>query len=186
MAITMDYSQASEGNGNIQDGVYECIINRFGFDNYKDREFIKFDLIVRNDVPQKYQNKHIFDNFYPKKDTGKYAMGYIYMIGVKAAMQDGKKYADTAAMLADFTGHAVKVTVKNEEYNGKTYPHIKSWEPTAFPQLQHRWKDSGNATPMYNQQPVFGQQSQTHQPATNDQFSNGGQSVDVPADDLPF
>jgi len=186
MAITMDYSQASEGNGDIQDGTYECVINRFGFDNFKNREFIKFDLIVRNDVPQKYQNKHIFDNQYPKKDTGEYAMGYLFMIGKNAGIPDHKAWADLAAMLNDFAGHAVKVTVKNEEYNGKTYPHIKKWEPTAFPQLQHRWKDSGNVVPTSNQKPVFGQQPQTPQPAANDPFSNSGQSVDVSDDDLPF
>ena len=185
MAITMDYSQASEGNDDIQDGVYECVINCFGFDNYKDREFIKFDLIVRNDVPQKYKNKHIFDNFYPKKDTGKYAMGYIYMIGVKAAMQDGKKYADTAAMLADFTGHAVKVTVKNEEYNGKTYLHIKKWEPTAFPQIQHRWKDSKDESSS-NSNPSFGTPAQAGQTNTADPFANNGKPIDISDDDLPF
>lgn len=185
MGIKMDYSQAAEGNGDIQDGVYECIINRFGFDNFKDREFIKFDLIVRNDVPQKYQSKHIFDNFYPKKDTGKYAMGYIYMIGVKAAMQDGKEYADTAAMLADFTGHAVKVTVKNEEYNGKTYPHIKKWEPTAFPQIQHRWKDSKDVSSS-NSNPSFGTPAQANPTNKADSFANSGQPIDVSDDDLPF
>lgn len=185
MALTMDYSQASEGNGDIQDGVYECVINRFGFDHFKDREFIKFDLIVRNDVPQKYQNKHIFDNFYPKKDTGKYAMGYIYMIGVKAAMQDGKKYADVAAMLADYTGHAVKVTVKNEEYNGKTYPHIKKWEPTAFPQIQHRWKDS-RATSASSSNSSSSEPVQANQTNTANPFVNNGQPIDVSDDDLPF
>lgn len=185
MAITMDYSQAAEGSGDIQDGVYECVINRFGFDNYKDREFIKFDLIVRNDVPQKYQNKHIFDNQYPKKDTGEYAMGYLFMIGKNAGIPDHKEYADLTEMLADFSGHAVKVTVKNEEYNGKTYPHIKKWEPTSFPQMQHRWKDSrATSAPSSNSSssaPVQANQTNTANP-----FVNNSQPINISDDDLPF
>ncbi|MFY1720178.1 DUF669 domain-containing protein [Lacticaseibacillus paracasei] len=185
MGIKMDYSQAAEGNGDIQDGVYECVINRFGFDNYKDREFIKFDLIVRNDVPQKYQNKHIFDNQYPKKDTGEYAMGYLFMIGKNAGIPDHKEWNDLASMLRDFAGHAVKVTVKNEEYSGKTYPHIKKWEPTAFPQIQHRWKDSKDASSS-NSNPSFGTSAQASQANTADPFANSGQPIDVSDDDLPF
>lgn len=33
---------------------------------------IKFDFVVRSDVEQLYQNKHIFKNFYPDRNTGAY------------------------------------------------------------------------------------------------------------------
>lgn len=169
MGLKMDFSQASQG-GDIEPGVYECVISHFGFDSFNDREFIKFDLIVRNDVQQKYQNKHIFDNFYPKKDTGEYSMGFLYMVGKAAHLEDGKEYADLQAMLADYAGHPVLLTIANETYNGKTRPRIKNWAESKFPQVQHKWKDGQPSTPTAGPSP----------------FANDGQPVDISDDDLPF
>lgn len=71
----MNYSFRSVENtsGLMAEGEYECYVKSCGFTETKSgNPCIKFDFVVRSDVPQQYQNKHIFKNFYPDHATGQY------------------------------------------------------------------------------------------------------------------
>lgn len=143
MAFTLDFSQAS--NGTIKDGTYEVVI----FNVLEDAtpggaEYMNFDMIVRNDVKQPYQNSHIFPRVWRAKDTGKYNAGMINTIAQAANLTDGKSYQSLKDLMSDFINHPVKVTVKNEkkEYKGKTYDdlNVKRWNKSDYPNVQHQFK----------------------------------------------
>lgn len=143
MPFTLDFSKAN--NGTIADGTYEAVI----FNVLEDAtpggaEFMNFDLVVRNDVEQKYQNAHIFQRVWRARDTGKYSAGMINTIAQAANLDDGKSYQSLEDLMSDFLDHPVKVTVKNEEneYKGKIYEdlNIKRWNKSDYPNVQHQFK----------------------------------------------
>lgn len=176
MAFEMDYSKASEGS--VTDGTYEAVIKTVQFKVTKnDKQYINFDLVIRNDIEQHYQNMHVFDKAWPKKGTLDYSMGYLFMIGMKAGIPNKKKFDSINEMLADLVGKPVKVTVKNEtsEYNGKTYTNlnIKKWEKSEFPDVQHKWKDEK-------------EESDDDGAQGTDPFVGNGAPIDISDDDLPF
>lgn len=143
MAFTLDFSQAN--NGTIKDGTYEAVI----FNVLEDAtpggaEYMNFDMIIRNDVQQSYQNAHIFQRVWRAKDTGKYNAAMINTIAQAANLTDGKSYQSLKDLMSDFINHPVKVTVKNEknEYKGKTYDdlNVKRWNKSDYPNVQHQFK----------------------------------------------
>ena len=166
MAFTLDFSKADEGN--VADGTYETVISTVAEDAAKTgTEFLNFDLIVRNDVDQKFKNSHIFQKIYRNKETGKYPEGRLMAIAKAAGLNDGKHYNSFEDFCNDFQGQPIQVTVRTNtsEYQGKTYTDLNvtrgGWKKTAFPQVQHQWKkgmEPTSATP----------------------------AVDVSDDDLPF
>lgn len=54
-------------------GDYEVYVKSCGYaTTLNGNDCIKFDFVVREDVEQDYQRKHIFKNFWPNRDTGEY------------------------------------------------------------------------------------------------------------------
>lgn len=53
---------------------------------------IKFDFVVRSDVEQPYQNKHIFKNFYPDRDTGAYPADKIGKYANSLGIEKGQEF----------------------------------------------------------------------------------------------
>lgn len=156
MSFTLDFSKAN--NGTIADGTYEAVI----FNVLEDAtpggaEFMNFDLIIRNDVEQKYQNAHIFQRVWRSKSTGKYSVGMINTIAQAASLDDGKPYQSLGDLMSDFLDHPVKVTVKNEknDYKGKIYEdlNIKRWNKSDYPSVQHQFK-KGVQKPQPTSKPV--------------------------------
>lgn len=150
MSFTLDFSKAN--NGTIADGTYEAVI----FNVLEDAtpggaEYMNFDMIVRNDVQQPYQNSHIFQRVWRAKDTGKYNAGMINTIAQAANLADGKSYQSLKDLMSDFINHPVKVTVKNEknEYKGKTYDdlNVKRWSKSDYPNVQHQFKSGAVPQP---------------------------------------
>lgn len=177
MAFEMDYSKATEGS--VSDGTYEAIIKSAQFKLSKsEKQYINFDLVIRNDVKQHYHNMHIFNKAWPKKGTRDYSMPFLFMIGMNAGIPNKMKFDSLDDMLAQFAGKPVKVTVKNEtsEYNGKEYTNlnIKKWAKTEFPDVQHKWKTESEET------------SNLSGPQETGSFADNGQPVQIDEDDLPF
>jgi Protein of unknown function (DUF669) len=73
MNFKIDYNEAISGFQLIKDGEYEVVINRC-FENSTPggSMFIDFDLVIRNDFNQEYQNKHVFHKIWQTKATGEY------------------------------------------------------------------------------------------------------------------
>lgn len=172
--FSLDFNDTFTG-GKVEDGTYEVIIERVNEDaTPSGAEFTNFQMVIRNDIEQKFGNMKIWERIWRAKATGKYNMMMFNTIGKAAQLQSGKTYQNIDELLADYVGKALKVTVKNEksEYNGKTYENlnVKKWENTEFPNIQHQFKNSGNNT--------GGQAPQTgNTPIDNTQ---------VEAEDLPF
>ena len=69
----MGFKAVKNDGGLMKAGDYECYLKSCGYSVTKNgNECIKFDFVVREDVEQEYQKKHIFKNFWPDRDTGEY------------------------------------------------------------------------------------------------------------------
>lgn len=149
MAFTLDTNDVFEGG--IQDGIYEVVIDKvIPKTTPGGTDYVQFDMIVRNDVDQKFKNVHIFHSVWKAKATGKYNPKSFNTIGKACQMQNGKVYNDFNEMLADFEKRVCKVKVKNEisTYNGNTYENtnVKEWYETQLIQCNHSFKTKDNMT----------------------------------------
>ena len=139
MTFNLDFNDVFEGAKSIPDGDYEVVINQCGENATPNgAEYIEFDLIIRNDVVQQYQNKHIFHKVWKEKKTGKYNMKTFNTIGKACQLQNGKTYKTFQELLEDFVLKTARVTIKNEEseYKGKTYINANVyWNQSTFPGL---------------------------------------------------
>lgn len=158
----------------VTDGKYEAVINSVAEDATKGgTQFINLDLIIRNDIKnQSFANAHIFTRVFKSKQSGKYPKGIIFTIARAAGMPDKTHFESLEDYFQKLWHKPVLVTVKNEksEYNGKTYENlnVKRWEISKFPEVQHKFKESNKET------------------GSTDPFANGGQSIDISDDQLPF
>lgn len=168
----LNYSEVTEMN--VADGKYEAVINSVSEDATKGgAQFINLDLIIRNDIKnQSFANAHIFTKVFKSKQNGKYPKGMIFAIGKAAGIPDKTHFESLEDYFQKLWHKPVLVTVKNEksEYNGKTYENlnVKRWEISKFPEVQHKFKESNKET------------------GSTDPFANGGQSIDISDDQLPF
>lgn len=168
--IQLDFSQADNTNSRIEDGTYEALIVSVGEDATKNgSEFMNFNLVIRNDIDQRFKNFHVWQRIFRSKTDDTYPMRWINQIAKNAQMENGKKYHSYKELMDDFWNRPVKVTVKNEksEYNGKTYENtnIKNWAPTDFPNVQHKAKSENK---------------------DKDPFDKDNDTVDIKNSDLPF
>jgi hypothetical protein len=167
--FSLDFTDVFEGK--IEDGNYEILINRVSEDATPGgAEFVEFDLIVRNDVDQKYKNVHIFHKVWKAKDTGKYNMKTFNTIGKACQLQNGKSYKSLNELLDDYVRKTAIVNVKNEdsEYGGKKYTNtnVKYWAKSNLTgPSRHQFKND-NAS------------------KTVSELMNSG--IDIKDDDLPF
>lgn len=169
MSVELDFSKVNDTNRRVEDGTYEVIIKKVDHDATDGgSEYRNFDLVIRNDIEQKFQNFHIWMRMYANKTTGDYSMAWIAQIAQAAGMENGKKYKSFDDLFDDFTGRAVKVSVKNEksDWQGKEYENtnVKYWDTTSFPNIQHQWKEKKAADP----------------------FAGSGETIEVDVNDLPF
>lgn len=98
----MSYSFKSVENsgGLMAQGDYEVYVKSCGVTTTKaGNECISFDFVVRADVNQPYQNKHIFKKFYPDRDTGKYPAEKIGKYANALGIEKGQEFE-----LDDLTG----------------------------------------------------------------------------------
>lgn len=143
MAFTTDFSEVQEF-ADFKAKEYEMIV----FDAYEEEnkdgtnKAVVIDYVVRNDVDQDKQNAHLWDRQWRSKETGKYHMGFLMGKAKALGIPEGKKYNNMEEFLADFKGRAAKIKVKLEEYNGQEYPRVQYTNATAFPQINHEWKEA--------------------------------------------
>lgn len=155
--FSLDFNNTLQGD--IKDGIYEVVIDHVREDATKNgAEFANVQMTVRNDLDQPHKNQKIWERIFKAKETGKYNMMMFNTIGKAAQLQNGKTYNSFDELLEDYRGKPVQVLVKNEtsEYNGNTYENlnVKQWKQTAFPNVQHQWKESNDSGNSNNGSPL--------------------------------
>lgn len=160
----------------IPEGSYECIIKQAGVTATPGGTlYFSVRFVVRNDVPQKYQNRNIYHAIWQKKpekqtDDDKSVDGFSYKqlmnLCQYAGLPKGKSYETLNELADDLRGKCVQISVKYQEWNGKTNTNI--WcSSTKNPDCKH----------------VDQTQNQTYAPVR----PTANTDVDISADDdLPF
>lgn len=172
MAFSTDYDNL--GSGMIPEGDYECVIISAsqGFTKSGAENFTA-NMVIREDVPQKYQGKHIFHTIWRKKDptaddmkVDGFSFKQIMQLARGAELPNGKLYETLDDLGNDLVGKFIKVTVEHQEYKGKPTERVKWINKTEHPR--------GSTT--------VSQDSQ-HQPP---QRQKQGSVSDLADDDLPW
>lgn len=171
MAFSINYE-----TDNIPEGNYECIIRQAGVTATPGGTlYFSVRFVVRNDVPQKYQNKNIYHAIWQKKpekqtDNDKSVDGFSYKqlmnLCQYAGLPKGKSYETLNELADDLRGKCVQISVKYQEWNGKTTTNI--WcSSTNNPDCKH----------------VDKTQNQSYEPVSSTAIAETEISPD---DDLPF
>lgn len=144
--FTINHDEAMDTSV-IEEGIYEVLVVKAFEDVSKNGSiFINLHLVVRNDVDQKYKNKYIFASIWQNKETGQYHSGMINTVAKALKIENGKRFNSLQELLDDFLNKTARVTVKHEEYNGRTYERVQSWEPSRFNTCNHVFKESQNTS----------------------------------------
>lgn len=69
----MGFKSIKNDGGMMKPGDYEVYVKSCSYATTQSgNECIKFEFVVRDDIAQDYQKKHVFKNFWPNRDTGLY------------------------------------------------------------------------------------------------------------------
>lgn len=152
----IDYEDIKEF-GDLEPGEYEVVVHT-AIENVTNNGaiFMDIQLVVRNDIQQKFKNFRIFHKVFQSKADGQYHMGFINAMAKAFQIPDGKQLNSVDALLNEFKGKAAKVRIDNREYNGKKYAEVKQWYVSSFPQVNHQWKgaDSPNTPGVQDFHPI--------------------------------
>lgn len=139
MAFSTDYSNV----GLIAEGDYECVIaEAFSNSTKNGAEYFSVNFVIRDDVPQKYQKKHLFHSIWRKKEPtaddmkiGGFSFGQIMALSKAAQLPNGKAYETLDELGNDLEGRCVKVHVSHEfnEYYGEDRERVKWINKTEHP-----------------------------------------------------
>lgn len=141
MGFKFDTNNTFGEGGQMPAGNYEVLINKCELDHTKGgKEYVRIDLVVRDDVIQKYQNAFIFEKAWKGTQTGEYNMKQFNTMAKACNLGDGQEFATFEDMLAVFVGKPVKVRTEYEEYNGNQNLRVRSWMRTDYPQVNHMGK----------------------------------------------
>lgn len=128
MGFKANWSEAAQSNSLKPEGDYECLIAKVEERVTKNgKENLNISMVIRNDVEQNYKNGYIFDTLWKKKEPTNadlqvkgYSYGQIMALGKAAGLPDGKEYDSLEQFLEELIKKPVRVTIKHEEYNGKS------------------------------------------------------------------
>ncbi len=138
--FTINHDEAMD-MGLIDEGTYEVVVTKAFEDATPNGAiFINLHLVVRNDIDQANKNRYVFGSIWQSKETGQYHPGMINTVAKALRIENGKRFNTLQEMLNDFVGKTARVTVKHEEYNGKTNARIQNWEQSRFIQCNHQFK----------------------------------------------
>lgn len=168
MALKLD--EKNTGFKILEPGEYEVYPTVFSKEVAKTsgNKMAQFNYVVRDDVDQEGQGQEIrFDNFVESPASA----WRINQASVAAGLDMDAEYEDVWDWAGAFVNRAVRVVVGHREYNGKTFPEVKSFLPSMYGGTYEGKPDSAaNHAPSFN----------------NDPFKNDGGAIDISDDDLPF
>ncbi len=144
----------TNGSELLPKGKYEFIIKQANINATKGGTlYFSVRLVVRNDVPQKYQNKNIYHAIWQKKpdrqtEDDKKVDGYSFKqlmnLCETAGLPGGKSYETLNDLGADLVGRAVQAEIIHDTYQDKTSEKVKWFSKTAYPDCKHTDKAQMN------------------------------------------
>lgn len=143
MAFSTDYDNL--GSGMLPEGDYECIVVSAsqGFTKGSTENFTA-NMVIREDVPQEYQGKHIFHTIWPKNEptaddmkVDGLSFKQIMQLARGAELPNGKSYETLDELGNDLVGRCVKVTIEHQTYKGNTSARVKWINKTEHPRENH-------------------------------------------------
>jgi hypothetical protein len=88
---------------------------------------IQFNYVIRDDVEQEFKGRELrYDNFTVTDN----AMWRINQASKAAGLDMSKDFATPEDWAQEFKNKAIRVTVGQRTYNGKTYPEVKGFKPS--------------------------------------------------------
>lgn len=156
-----DYTSTKNGEL-LPEGRYECVIKQAHINATKGGAlYFSVRLVVRNDVPQKYQNKNIYHTIWQKKpdrqtEDDKKVDGYSFKqlmnLCEMAGLPGGKSYETLNDLGTDLLGRPVQAEIIHDTYQDKKSERVKWFSKTAYPDCKHTDKaqtgvSAGSAQP---------------------------------------
>lgn len=151
MGFKNNYEQATQGSSIKPEGDYECIITAIEEKTTKNGATgLNITMVIRNDVQgQKYGNACLFHTLWKRKcpneydlQVNGYGFGQVMALGKAAGLPDGKDYDSLKQFCEELINKCIRVTVKHEEYKGKTQELISYINPTNYPNCKHTFKQA--------------------------------------------
>lgn len=188
MGFKANQSEATQQSNIKPEGDYECLIQ--SIEEHITRNGatgLNVAMVIRNDVQQNYKNAYIFHTLWKRKEPTEadkqvngYGFGQVMALGKASGLPDGKEYDSLHQFCEELVGKPLSVTIKHEEYNGKTQERVSWLNPTKFPEVNHIAKPKAVNNDTYantNQNQSFAAPISTQQQGFTDM------PID---DDLPF
>lgn len=130
----------------VEAGVYEGLITGYEYRVTKNgKKSISLNIAIRNDIEQKFKNSNLFYNIWATdKPDVRTIEGYVsFSIATVAKACGLPEKIDVSSLeelLALFIKNPVRVTVEQDEYNGKTYANITKIEQSTYTIINHKFK----------------------------------------------
>lgn len=145
MAFQINHKEAS--GGILPEGEYEVIVKNahIGATN-GGAPCINFQLAIRNDCGQAHAGYTIYDSLYQRREptpadlaVDGFSAKQIQALSKAAGLADGKRYSGIDEWADDLVGRLLRVTIRHEDYNGKTRARVQWRNETRFPDCKHVW-----------------------------------------------
>lgn len=153
MGFSTDYSEVNSFEL-IPKGEYEVIIKSIEERTTQNGATgLNLTLVIRNDVEQKYQNRFLFHTLWKRREPTQadmqvqgYSFKQVMSLAKAAALPSGKSYESVQALCDELIGHAIRVTVGHDEYNGQLREVVKFMNESKFPECRHVYKEKLTVT----------------------------------------
>lgn len=92
---------------------------------------ISLDMVIREDVQQMNQRRHIFDSLFKSRETGMYNMQRIQSICKCAGLPEGDEYPDEYALCNMLMMRNIRIVVKQmmDDYKGEKVAKVHYYKP---------------------------------------------------------
>ncbi len=154
--FTTDY----ENESLLPEGDYECIVKGAFVTatngNYP-KEYFSVRLVIRNDVPQKFQNKIIFHAIFWRnedkqtaddKKIGGYSFKQVMNLCKGVGVPKGKSFKDLNELGEFITGKCCLVHIVHDTWNGNTQAKVAWTNETKYPNCTHTFPEKSDGKPL--------------------------------------
>ena len=187
MGFKSNYSQSTQTfDGLKPEGDYECIIVKIEEKTTRNgAKGLNFSMVIRNDVEQGYKNGYIFHTVWRKKNPSTYDeqvkgynFGQLMAIAEACRLKDDKEYEYLEDFLTELNKKPLRVTLKHDDFNDRTYEKVSFFNPTVYPEVRHKFKE-----PVSNNTYATNTQSQSF---ASKSFDIPYEEDEISDEDLPF